>query len=190
MESLIHEDKTFENISYVGKSIKNREFENCTFNTCDFTKNDFSGNKFSDCKFIGCNLSMITLHGTSLKNVSFVDSKILGVIFSYCENFLFDVNFKGCILDYSSFEKKKMLKTSFINCSLKNAVFTETKLQGSKLDNCDLSGAIFERSDLRDCDFSTSFNFSIDPESNMMKNARFSSYGLAGLLEKYKIRVG
>lgn len=83
-----------------------------------------------------------------------------------------------------------MLKTAFVNCSLKNAVFVETKLQGSKLDNCDLSSAVFERTDLRDVDFSTSFNFSIDPELNMMKNAKFSSYGLAGLLDKYKIRIG
>lgn len=190
MESLIHEDKTFENISYIGKSIKNREFENCVFISCDFTKNDFSGNKFTDCEFRSCNLSMITMHGTSLKNVSFNDSKLLGINFSYCEDFLFNVNFKGCILDYCSFEKKKMLKTPFINCSLKNTIFTETKLQGSKFDNCDLSGAVFERTDLKETDFSTAFNFVIDPELNMMKNARFSSYGLAGLLEKYKIKIG
>ena len=132
---------------------------------------------------------MVTMAGTSLKNVSFTDSKLLGINFSYCESFLFSVNFTNCILDYASFEKKKMLKTPFNGCSLKNVIFTETILQGAEFDNCDLSGAVFERTDLQDVDFSTSFNFSIDPELNKMKNARFSSYGLAGLLEKYKIKV-
>jgi hypothetical protein len=49
--------------------------------------------------------------------------------------------------------------------------------------------ARFERTVLEKVDFRTSYNFSIDPEVNRMKKARFSLAGIAGLLGKYDIVV-
>ena len=38
-------------------------------------------------------------------------------------------------------------------------------------------------------DFTTSYNYSIDPEKNKLKKAIFSKEGLKGLLAKYEIVV-
>jgi len=38
-------------------------------------------------------------------------------------------------------------------------------------------------------DFRTSFNYSIDPEKNRIRKARFSLIGIAGLLNKYDIDI-
>ncbi len=38
-------------------------------------------------------------------------------------------------------------------------------------------------------DFRTSFNYSIDPQLNRIKKAKFSLPGIAGLLDKYDIVI-
>src|SRR4051812_18637817 len=128
MESLIHTHKTFEKVSYIDKKVNNREFEDCIFKNCDFSNSDFSNNTFMDCEFIDCNLSMTQLGGTSLKTVHFKECKLLGIQFNTCADFMFDVNFQDCVLDYSSFANKKMPKTKFNSSSLKEVSFIGTNL--------------------------------------------------------------
>ncbi|MNL55584.1 Pentapeptide repeats (8 copies) [compost metagenome] len=113
----------------------------------------------------------------------------MGINFSECIDFLFSVSFQNCILDYSSFEGKKMVKTTFADCSLKGAVFANTDLKGSKFDNCNLDSAQFERTNLREANLSTAINYAIDPELNDIKKARFSIHGIPGLLNKYDIKI-
>ncbi len=67
--------------------------------------------------------------------------------------------------------------------------FTETDLTNSTFQNCDLTRAVFERTILEKVDLRTSFNYSINPEINRMKKAKFSLEGIIGLLDKYKIEV-
>jgi hypothetical protein len=52
-----------------------------------------------------------------------------------------------------------------------------------------LTRARFERTVLEKVDFRTSYNYSIDPELNRIKNAKFSIVGIIGLLDKYDIEV-
>jgi len=42
---------------------------------------------------------------------------------------------------------------------------------------------------LKRADFRTSYNYSIDPENNNLKQAKFSAAGIIGLLDKYDIQV-
>ncbi|WP_432714921.1 pentapeptide repeat-containing protein [Pedobacter sp.] len=189
MDQALHENKTFDKIIYADQTIKGKEFHDCTFNHCDFTDSDFSNNKFMDCTFNSCNLSMMKLRGTSLNHIEFKNCKILGVNFSECHDFLFTVDFESCILDYASFAGKKMLKTAFVKTSLKEVSFTQSNLGGSLFQQTDLLGSVFSNCDLTGVNFSTAFNFSIDPELNIMKNASFSLEGLAGLLNKHKIKI-
>ena len=87
------------------------------------------------------------------------------------------------------FYNKKLKGTKFKNCSLHEVDFTETDLTNPTFDNCDLMGAIFRNSILEKADLRTAFHFSIDPEANRMKKAKFSRMGLDGLLHKYGIDV-
>ena len=189
MENLIHVQKTFEKIVYVDKKVNNREFEDCVFKNCDFSNSDFSYSSFMDCEFIDCNLAMTKLLGTSLKGVRFKNCKLLGIQFEECDDFLFNVNFQECVLDYSSFANKKMPKTKFNSCSLKDTSFIGANLTSSVFENSNLDGAIFNNTQLAGADFSKASNFKIDPEFNPMKKARFSAQGIIGLLEKYDIKI-
>jgi len=189
MEQLNHDNKTFEKVVYAQKAIMGREFQDCTFKQCDFSNSNFAGNKFLDCAFEGCNLSLMKFGNTTLSNVVFKDCKILGVNFHECNDFLFSVEFHSCMLDYASFAGKKMPKTSFVMCSLKEASFVQAILIGSQFNQSNLSGTIFNRSDMRGVDFSTAYNYSIDPEINNVKKAVFSAHGLVGLLARHQLKI-
>jgi hypothetical protein len=42
---------------------------------------------------------------------------------------------------------------------------------------------------LEKADIRTSHNYTIDPEKNKVKKAKFSIHGIAGLLDKYDIEI-
>lgn len=189
MERIVHEDKTFEKVVYAEKVVKGREFQSCSFINCDFSNSEFYYSKFMDCKFEGCNLSMMKLSESTVNNVTFSNSKILGVNFSECQDFLFSVMFDSCILDYSSFQGKKMLKTKFIRTSMKEVNLNKTNLSSSLFDQTDLSGALFEATNLSSANLISAYGFAIDPELNIIKKASFSQHGLAGLLARYQINI-
>ncbi|MEX0648936.1 MAG: pentapeptide repeat-containing protein [Balneolaceae bacterium] len=114
---------------------------------------------------------------------------MLGVNFEHCNELAFKVKFKDCQLDFSSFNRLSMKKTIFKNCTLKEADFTDTDLSGSLFEQCDLHRAVFHHTTAENVDFTTSFNFSIDPEINQIKRSKFSVFGLKGLLEKYDLNI-
>lgn len=189
MENITNVHITFEKVNLIDKKINNREFEDCIFRNCDFSNSDFSNNTFIDCEFVDCNLSMTKLVNSSLKSVSFSNCKLLGIEFFTCDDFLFEVGFQECILDYSSFANKKMPKTNFDNCSMKEVSFVGTNLSQSIFENCNLDLAIFSDTILAGVNFTSAYNYKIDPEFNPMKKAKFSNAGIVGLLDKYDIII-
>lgn len=181
--------RLFDKVDLEGLQLVGRQFEDCTFNGCDFSEIAFDDIQFTKCTFSSCNLSMVKFRGISLDQVHFIDSKLVGADFAAAKDFLFGANFTNCRLDYSSFIKKKNKKSFFKNCSLIGADFTETDLTSSTFERCDLAAAVFVRSNLKAADFTTSFNFDIDPEKNQLRQAKFSAHGLAGLLTRHGLLV-
>ena len=82
-----------------------------------------------------------------------------------------------------------MKKTRFSNCSIKEADFTQCVLTEASFQNCELSGSTFHDTNLEKADLRTASGFNIDPDLNRIKKAKFSTYGLAGLLGKYDIKI-
>jgi uncharacterized protein YjbI with pentapeptide repeats len=142
-----------------------------------------------ECEFENCNLSMAKMTKTALRDIKFLNCKMLGLHFEDCNPFGLAVSFENCNLSHSSFFRNKLKKTTFNNLKLHEVDFTECDLTGSVFDNCDLMNATFDRTNLEKADFRTSFNYSISPETNRIKKARFSLSGIAGLLYKYDIEI-
>ncbi len=165
------------------------EYEDCIFTNCNFSDQDFKSFVFCDCEFKNCNLSNVKLNDTAFRDVKFSNCKLMGNQFAECNTFSLSFTFDGCILDFSSFYKLKIKKTIFKNCRLLQTDFAEADLSNSKFIDCDLSGSVFENTNLTKSDLSTSFNLSIDPESNSIKNAVFSKQNILGLLVKYNIKI-
>ncbi len=189
MERMYITDQTFEKTDFIETKPTTGEYENCTFVNCHFPNTDLSDISFSECNFEGCNLSLAKLKRTAFKDVRFKDCKLLGLYFEDCNEFLFVVDFDKCVLDHSSFYQRQLKKTAFKNSSLREVDFTEADLSNALFANCDLASATFENTILEKVDFHTSYNYSIDPELNRIKKARFSAAGVIGLLDKYDIEI-
>lgn len=185
----IQEHKSFKNIDYTEKVLRDIEFYKCKFEGCIFLKTDLIGNSFEDCIFKNCNFSMAKIKGAGFLNAKFEDCKILGVDFSECNKFMFSFSFNNCNIDYSTFYGTKLMKTRFKKCSLRDTDFSEVNLSSSVFADCDLTGTIFANSILDKVDFRSANNYSIDPEFNKMKKAKFSSFKLEGLLYKYQLDI-
>lgn len=183
------DDRSFEKIDFTKDVFEKGNYDNCTFTDCNFSGINLSDVCFLHCELVRCNLSLAKIIETAFKEVHFLDCKIIGLHFENCAKFLFDVSFDNCTLNLCSFFKMKMKKTRFINCSLHEVDFTETDLTESLFEDCDLRDALFDRTILEKADFSTAENYSIDPESNRIKKARFALSGLHGLLEKYNLTI-
>lgn len=182
-------DQEFESKQFANNKMKEVSYDNCTFIRCDFSNTILSLCKFNDCSFEHCNLSMTQVTQSTLNNVTFKNCKILGVKFNQCHDFIFSVYFENSILDYSSFERRKMSKTKFINTSLKGVDFGYADLKQSIFSNTNMSEAIFYNTNLLEADLSTAYNYIIDPSENNIKKARFSRDSLSGLLSKFDIII-
>ncbi len=179
------EDKTFEKIHLLEAG----SYEQCRFVDCDFSNADLAEIAFIDCVFQDCNLLLVNTSHTSLQTVEFINCKLSGVNFGRCRDFAFAVSFERCVLDNAVFFKRKMKGTRFAECSLLDADFTECDLSSAAFEHCNLQGALFDRTNLKQADLRTSYNFIIDPEANDLRKAKFSVYGLPGLVAKYGVVV-
>ena len=179
----------FEKLHADGLPSGRDDFGNCHFLGCDFTSSDLSGLLFSDCHFEACNLSLATLKGTTLKDVIFRNCKLMGLSFQDCNKFLWTPTFQHCILHYAAFPGVNLKNTIFDHCELKEADFSGANLTGVVFDGCDLSGTVFSHTILTGADFRTARHYSLDPENNRIRDARFSLPEVTGLLHKYGIRI-
>lgn len=186
---VIHTDKTFQQVDYSEKALRNREFVRCHFVGCDFSKADLRTNDFEDCTFETCNLTMANLQGVGLRNILFKDCKVMGVDFSALNKFMFSFSFESCQLNYSIFYGTKLKKMQFVNSSLREVDFSEADLSGSTFSECDLLGATFSGTNLEKVDFRTATNVILDPDNNKMKKAKFTIHQLEFLLSKYQLDI-
>jgi uncharacterized protein YjbI with pentapeptide repeats len=130
-----------------------------------------------------------TLTDVSLRGVWFTKCNFTSVNFAMTDQVIYEFHFKDCLLDYTKFYALKLKKMQFINCSMIAVDFMESDLTEVLFDNCNLRRAVFMDTIANKADFSTSYDYTIDPEKNKLKKAVFSTDGLKGLLEKYNIVV-
>lgn len=182
-------DQIFDKVNFTDKPLLKGEYENYIFKTCDLSEQNLSDFKFIDCDFFDCNLSLAKLDRTSFREVNFKDCKMIGLQFERCQPFGLAFNFENCQLNHSSFFQLGIRKTKFKNCQLREVDFGEADLLSASFNESDLSQALFQNTNLEKADFREAINYSIDPENNRLKGARFSSSGIAGLLDKYQIRI-
>ncbi len=114
---------------------------------------------------------------------------MIGFPFFECNSFLLELYFNACNLNLASFFNLKLKKTRFDNCNLQGVDFTETDLEYAIFNTSDLTSAIFENTNLENTDFRTASNYTINPEKNKLKDAKFLKEKLYGLLSIYNISV-
>ncbi len=182
-------DQNFKKRVFLWDDLMYKEFERCTFTGCDFSACDFLSVSFIDCHFNSCNFADAKINYVGFRDAEFFDCNFSGVNFSMVDKLFFGVRFTECILDYAKFYTLKLKGTQFSYCSIVAADFMESDLTETTFDSCNLHKTVFFNTIANKADFSTSYNFSIDPEKNKLKKARFSRSNVHGLLDKYELVI-
>lgn len=189
MSTQLFSDETFSGKHYSLEEFPKGEYENCRFKNCRFNNADLRNTVFMDCQFEQCDLSNAKVTNTSFKSVRFIDSKLLGIQFGECSQFLLEMGFKNCQLNLSSFFKLKLRGIHFMHCDLREADLSEADFTNGVFRDCDFQGAVFYRTRLEKANLQTAYNFSISPENNFIRKAHFSSENLGGLISHLDIKV-
>jgi uncharacterized protein YjbI with pentapeptide repeats len=182
-------DKVFTNKDFITTPLEKAEYDSCRFVNCHFENSDLSSVGFIDCTFEDCNLTNAKLNGVSLHDVTFINCKLVGILFNNCEGFTFSPRFEGCQLNLSSFYQVNVSNVVFTKCRLHEVDFSKANLTGCMFVDCDLRSAVFSDTNLEKADLRNAYNFSIDPERNSLKKAKFSIQNVAGLLVKYGVEI-
>jgi uncharacterized protein YjbI with pentapeptide repeats len=182
-------DKEIRGVKFEEKDIKYKDFENCVFYDCDFTQCSFQSVTFIDSTFFGCDFNNTKINYLSLRGAFFTKCNFTAVNFAMTDQVIFEFGFKDCLLDYAQFYALKLKKMKFENCSMIATDFMGSDLTEVLFDNCNLRKAVFIDTIANKADFTTSYDYVIDPEKNKLKKAQFSVEGLKGLLTKYDIVV-
>lgn len=182
-------NQQFTNLDITKKKLAVGEYENCVFSNCSFANANLSSFVFINCEFVNCELSNAKLNDTVFRDAVFRNCKLIGLQFSECNNILLSMTFDKSLLNLASFYNLNLRKTMFNKCEIKEVDFVNADLSGSQFWECDLTKSLFENSILSNCDFRSANNFSINPEMNRITNAKFSIFGLDGLLNKYDIII-
>ena len=187
MSKFLKPTETILNLNSLPQSFDREDYEKCEFVNCSFS--DLSNLNFISCTFKNCNLSNCKLSNTKLQGVEFLECKLLGLNFFQAKDFAFEVYFEKCLLDYASFDSKKLNKSEFKSCKMHEVNFTKADLSKSHFFNCDLYEAVFAQTNLSTVDFTSSSNFAIDPEINNIKRAKILSQDLFRLLTRHDIII-
>ncbi len=189
MNNAFVNDKAFRNKDFTTIPLEKAEYDGCRFVNCHFENNDLSSLNFIDCMFEDCNLTNAKLNGVMLNDVSFKNCKLVGILFNNCGGFTFSPRFEGCQLNLSSFYQVNVSNVVFTKCRLHEVDFSKANCSGCAFDDCDLQRAVFSDTNLEKADLRTAYNFSIDPDRNRLKKAKFSLQNVAGLLMKYGVEI-
>ena len=189
MKQELIEQQLFARQDYTESPLPKGEYDTCNFRDCNFAGSDLSGIRFLDCTFAGCDLSNAKLMKSSFQETIFKECKLLGLHYNDCDQLGMTVRFENCKLDHASFYQVKLNHTIFQSTSLQEVDFTEGDLRNVIFDQCDLLNATFDNTNLERANLSTALNYSIDPENNRIRGAKFSLPGVAGLLNSFQIEI-
>ena len=117
--------------------IRNIRFINCSFAGCKFAKTFIERAVFESCYF--------SIPFTEDGHMNQDDSRNAGIVFSDC-NIMAD--FRKCDLDYSYFERTRIMLSKFSMCSMKQSYLTSCSISGMTLKDCQLQGAITYNADV------------------------------------------
>lgn len=179
----------FEGVELREGLVENRVFEGCAFSRSHLNGSLFRRCRFVDCIFESCDLSNWNLTGSEMRAVTFKDCKMVGINW-VSANSLVHLDWQACVLSYGNFVGLDLRKSSMRKCMAREADFADSNLSEMDLRGTDFAAARFANTNLTKADLRQAANYSIRPDSNKIKKAKFSLpeatlllYGLDIVLE-------
>ena len=184
---------SFEDEDFSFTEIAAKEFDNCTFTKCDFSEAVLNKCNFIECDFINCNLSLVNLQYSKFSDVTFRQSKLVGIDWTkvawnrltndapvkFYQSILNDCSFYGLTLEELIVQECKAHHVDFREGDFSNADFTFS----------DLTGSLFGNTRLARANFTDAAEYDIDVYQNDIKGAKFSRFEAIRLLDSLEVEL-
>lgn len=164
------------------------EISGFEFEQLDLTEKILKGALFMDCRFISCNFANCSLLNVSFRGVEFENCNLMGTNWTEIRK-NGSYSFKGCKLDYSSFQAADLRGLKFEHCMIREADFSGANLSKAFFTGTDLSGTSFANANLEKADLRHARNYFIDPKFTKIKDAQFSFPEALVLIEALGAKV-
>lgn len=183
-----HEGETFSGLEGDNAELRDASFSRCVFRSSSFQYAKLTNCAFEHCVFDCCNLSLVQLSSTRIIGTKFQNSKLSGINWSTPSG-VFSASFNGCLLDNCAFSGMNLTRYRFSGCSFRDASFMDTKLAQAVFEDCDLRNCTFHNADLSYADFSSSFNYFMNADTNKFHKTVFSLPEAVSLLSNFDITL-
>lgn len=186
-------DQSFSKLDFSASRLEGTSFEECEFKHCNFTSARLTRCKFINCTFSHCNLSVMEIIGSRFTEISFDECKLSGIDWTRAHWPAFslapELQFTKSILTNTSFFGLTLRGLKLEECRLNEVDFRECDLSSAEIIRCDLAGSLFSNTNLREADFTDSWDFQIDVLNNAVARAKFSRLEAVSLLESLGIEL-
>lgn len=186
-------DTNFKELKLAEATLNHKTFENCQFSHCDFSEAVLSQCKFVECEFISCNFSAADFHQTALVDVTFIESKLLGINWTRVKwpyvALASPIKFYLCNISNSNFYELELAEIVIEECKAHEVDFRECDLSSGSLVQTDFQGSLFMHTKLVSADFTDAINYAIDPLQNQIRKATFSMPDAMNLLQGFEINI-
>lgn len=192
LDALDYESETFDGLEAPEIERNGIVFYDCTFTGCNLARSRLSACRFVACTFVACDLGLIDLTDCVVREGSFEDCKLIGVVWNRLRSdpgLPPEIDLFRCDAAYGDFSDLDLSERRLQGCRLHDATFTRTALVGTDLRDSDLTGAHFVDCDLRRADLRGATNYRIDPRANRIEGGKFSLPDVWGLLEGFGIEL-
>lgn len=173
-----YDTQKFKGVQCQQEELAFKEFDGCTFTDCSFRETMFRNCVFRECRFKGSDLSLISVENCSFIDTTFEDCQLIGVNWTEAnwndKGFLKQIDFTNCVINYSTFFGLKLTDMKLADCLAKEVDFVEADLSGASCVRTDFLNSRFHQTDLTRADFTEAINYSIAPNSNTLKETKFS----------------
>ena len=177
-DEIRYHDQIFQDLRLEGIHLVGGEFHDCRFEACSFAEAIFRDCRFVECAFQACDLSLVQVAGSTFSATSFLDSRIIGVDWTQADwsgvSLGKPIGFERCAISHSTFIGLSLPGIRIKECVAADVDFREADLSRADFADSDLSESLFLNTDLSEADLRTARNYTIAPEQNVLKGARFS----------------
>jgi fluoroquinolone resistance protein len=164
-------DRGFSDLALDGADLSGKELQRCTFRRCKLPASRWARSKLEDCLFEHCDLTRMVPLGLALRDVTFKDSKLMGVDWTDLGP-LPRVAFEACDLRYASFVKLKLRATGFLRCTARESNFIDVDLTEADFTGSDLTDSTIRGCTLARTNLARATGVLFDVQGNRVKGAR------------------
>lgn len=182
--------EAFKKLKYQDTTLERKLFYDCDFDSCVFQEVRFVGCRFYNCSFKDCDLSLSSVNDCLFSETAFMKSTLVGINWAQISQATLiqkPFAFEQCILNYSTFIGLNLPKLHMVECVARDVDFAEVNLTDANLSKTDFAESHFRQTNLTRADFTDARNYTINPSSNTLTQAKFALPEALSLLRNMDI---